>query len=121
MSDLTPAQKKAAMLIAGGATQRATAKSCSVSAQTMCGWMKLDAFRAELDGILAATEGDALRLLRSQKIHAVEALAASLDSKSPATKLAAAKAVLELTSKAPAPTATDARFTAIAAMLGATP
>ena len=120
MSDLTPAQKKAAIMIAAGATQRAAAKACSVSPQTMCGWMKLDAFRAELDGILAATEGDALRLLRSQKIRAVEALAASLDSKTPAVKLAAAKTVLELTSKS-APTTTDTRFTAIMTLLQGAP
>ena len=74
-------------------------------------------FQKGLDGLLSTVEAESTQLLRSQRLKAVDALTDLLDSKSPAVKLAAAKTVLELTSKSAPATALDTRFLAIAALL----
>ena len=120
MTTLTAKHQQAITLLASGKSQRQTAKAVGVSPQTITAWMKLDAFQKGLDGLLSTVEAESTQLLRSQRLKAVGALTDLLDSKTPAVKLAAAKTVLELTSKS-APTATDTRFLAIAALLqGAT-
>lgn len=62
--------------------------------------------------------GDTLQLLKAQRMRAAEALGELLESKAPAVRLAAARTVLELTSKAPAPgTGSEARYAAILALI----
>lgn len=114
---LTPSQRRAALMLASGASQNATAKAVKTSPQTMCAWMKLDAFKAEIDGHLSTVEGEALALLKGQRLKAVEALSELLESKAPAVRLAAARTVLELTSKNPPATGSEAKYTAILALL----
>ena len=119
-SGLSAKQRQAALLLAGGASKKSVAASVKVAAHTISQWCKLPPFQKELDAILSTVEAESTQLLRSQRLKAVDALTDLLDSKTPAVKLAAAKTVLELTSKS-APTATDTRFLAIAALLqGAT-
>ena len=60
-------------------------------------------------------------LAPDQRLRAVDALTSLLDSKTPAVKLAAAKTVLELTSKSAPATALDTRFTAIMTLLQGAP
>ena len=120
MSDLTAKQQQAVTLLASGKSQRQTAKAVGVSPQTITAWMKLDAFQKGLDGLLSTVEAESTQLLRSQRLKAVDALTDLLDSKTPAVKLAAAKTVLELTSKSPA-TASNSRFTAIMTLLQGAP
>ena len=117
MTTLTAKHQQAITLLASGKSQRQTAKAVGVSPQTITAWMKLDAFQKGLDGLLSTVEAESTQLLRSQRLKAVDALTDLLDSKSPAVKLAAAKTVLELTSKSAPATALDTRFLAIAALL----
>ena len=117
MTATTAKQQQAVTLLASGKSQRQTAKAVGVSPQTITAWMKLDAFQKGLDGLLSTVEAESTQLLRSQRLKAVDALTDLLDSKSPAVKLAAAKTVLELTSKSAPATALDTRFLAIAALL----
>src|SRR5574337_374974 len=112
MTATTAKQQQAVTLLASGKSQRQTAKAVGVSPQTITAWMKLDAFQKGLDGLLSTVEVESTQLLRSQRLKAVEALTDLLDSKAPAVKLAAAKTVLELTSKSAPATALDTRFTA---------
>ena len=121
MSDLTAKQQQAITLLASGKSQRQTAKAVGVSPQTITAWMKLDAFQKGLDGLLSTVEAESTQLLRSQRLKAVDALTDLLDSKTPAVKLAAAKTVLELTSKSAPATALDTRFTAIMTLLQGAP
>ncbi|MBH1978882.1 MAG: helix-turn-helix domain-containing protein [Comamonadaceae bacterium] len=121
MSDLTAKQQQAVTLLASGKSQRQTAKAVGVSPQTITAWMKLDAFQKGLDGLLSTVEAESTQLLRSQRLKAVGALTDLLDSKTPAVKLAAAKTVLELTSKSAPATALDTRFTAIMTLLQGAP
>ena len=121
MSDLTAKQQQAITLLASGKSQRQTAKAVGVSPQTITAWMKLDAFQKGLDGLLSTVEAESTQLLRSQRLKAVGALTDLLDSKTPAVKLAAAKTVLELTSKSAPATALDTRFTAIMTLLQGAP
>ena len=117
MTTLTAKHQQAITLLASGKSQRQTAKAVGVSPQTITAWMKLDAFQKGLDGLLSTVEAESTQLLRSQRLKAVDALTDLLDSKTPAVKLAAAKTVLELTSKSAPATALDTRFLAIAALL----
>lgn len=121
MSDLTAKQQQAVTLLASGKSQRQTAKAVGVSPQTITAWMKLDAFQKGLDGLLSTVEAESTQLLRSQRLKAVDALTDLLDSKTPAVKLAAAKTMLELTSKSAPATALDTRFTAIKTLLQGAP
>ena len=117
MTTLTAKHQQAITLLASGKSQRQTAKAVGVSPQTITAWMKLDAFQKGLDGLLSTVEAESTQLLRSQRLKAVDALTDLLDSKTPAVKLAAAKTVLELTSKSAPATALDTRFTAIMTLL----
>ena len=121
MTTLTAKQQQAITLLASGKSQRQTAKAVGVSPQTITAWMKLDAFQKGLDGLLSTVEAESTQLLRSQRLKAVDALTDLLDSKTPAVKLAAAKTVLELTSKSAPATALDTRFTAIMTLLQGAP
>ena len=121
MTTLTAKQQQAITLLASGKSQRQTAKAVGVSPQTITAWMKLDGFQKGLDGLLSTVEAESTQLLRSQRLKAVEALTDLLDSKTPAVKLAAAKTVLELTSKTNPATALDTRFTAIMTLLQGAP
>ena len=121
MTTLTAKQQQAITLLASGKSQRQTAKAVGVSPQTITAWMKLDAFQKGLDGLLSTVEAESTQLLRSQRLKAVGALTDLLDSKTPAVKLAAAKTVLELTSKSAPATALDTRFTAIMTLLQGAP
>lgn len=121
MPTLTTKQQQAITLLASGKSQRQTAKAVGVSPQTITAWMKLDAFQKGLDGLLSTVEAESTQLLRSQRLKAVDALTDLLDSKTPAVKLAAAKTVLELTSKSAPATALDTRFTAIMTLLQGAP
>ncbi|MGP1681270.1 MAG: helix-turn-helix domain-containing protein [Giesbergeria sp.] len=121
MTALTAKHQQAITLLASGKSQRQTAKAVGVSPQTITAWMKLDAFQKGLDGLLSTVEAESTQLLRSQRLKAVDALTDLLDSKTPAVKLAAAKTVLELTSKSAPATALDTRFTAIMTLLQGAP
>lgn len=121
MTTLTAKHQQAITLLASGKSQRQTAKAVAVSPQTITAWMKLDAFQKGLDGLLSTVEAESTQLLRSQRLKAVDALTDLLDSKTPAVKLAAAKTVLELTSKSAPATALDTRFTAIMTLLQGAP
>ena len=121
MTATTAKQQQAVTLLASGKSQRQTAKAVGVSPQTITAWMKLDAFQKGLDGLLSTVEAESTQLLRSQRLKAVDALTDLLDSKTPAVKLAAAKTVLELTSKSAPATALDTRFTAIMTLLQGAP
>lgn len=121
MTTLTAKQQQAITLLASGKSQRQTAKAVGVSPQTITAWMKLDGFQKGLDGLLSTVEAESTQLLRSQRLKAVEALTDLLDSKTPAVKLAAAKTVLELTSKSAPATALDTRFAAIMTLLQGAP
>lgn len=121
MTTTTAKQQQAVTLLASGKSQRQTAKAVGVSPQTITAWMKLDAFQKGLDGLLSTVETESTQLLRSQRLKAVDALTDLLDSKTPAVKLAAAKTVLELTSKSAPATALDTRFTAIMTLLQGAP
>ena len=121
MTTLTAKHQQAITLLASGKSQRQTAKAVGVSPQTITAWMKLDAFQKGLDGLLSTVEAESTQLLRSQRLKAVDALTDLLDSKTPAVKLAAAKTVLELTSKSAPATALDTRFTAIMTLLQGAP
>ena len=121
MTTLTAKHQQAITLLASGKSQRQTAKAVGVSPQTITAWMKLDAFQKGLDGLLSTVEAESTQLLRSQRLKAVGALTDLLDSKTPAVKLAAAKTVLELTSKSAPATALDTRFTAIMTLLQGAP
>lgn len=121
MTTLTAKHQQAVTLLASGKSQRQTAKAVGVSPQTITAWMKLDGFQKGLDGLLSTVEAESTQLLRSQRLKAVDALTDLLDSKTPAVKLAAAKTVLELTSKSAPATALDTRFTAIMTLLQGAP
>lgn len=121
MTAPTAKQQQAITLLASGKSQRQTAKAVGVSPQTITAWMKLDGFQKGLDGLLSTVEAESTQLLRSQRLKAVDALTDLLDSKTPAVKLAAAKTVLELTSKSAPATALDTRFTAIMTLLQGAP
>ena len=121
MTTLTAKHQQAITLLASGKSQRQTAKAVGVSPQTITAWMKLDGFQKGLDAILSTVEAESTQLLRSQRLKAVDALTDLLDSKTPAVKLAAAKTVLELTSKSAPATALDTRFTAIMTLLQGAP
>ena len=121
MTTLTAKHQQAITLLASGKSQRQTAKAVGVSPQTITAWMKLEPFQKGLDGLLSTVEAESTQLLRSQRLKAVDALTDLLDSKTPAVKLAAAKTVLELTSKSAPATAVDTRFTAIMTLLQGAP
>ena len=118
---LTAKQQQAALLLAGGTSKKAIAQTLKVAAHTVSAWCKLTAFNAALNQHLSAVEGEALQVLKAQRLKAAEALGELLDSKAPAVKLAAAKTILELTSKAAPLTSNDTRFTAVLALLESAP
>lgn len=117
-STLSPKQRQAALMLAGGTPKKAIASALKVAAHTISEWCKLPAFNEAVNQHLATVEGDTLQLLKAQRMRAAEALGELLESKAPAVRLAAARTVLELTSKAPAPgTGSEARYAAILALI----
>ena len=117
-STLSPKQRQAALMLAGGTPKKAIASALKVAAHTISEWCKLPAFNEAVNHHLATVEGDTLQLLKAQRMRAAEALGELLESKAPAVRLAAARTVLELTSKAPPPgTGSEARYAAILALI----
>ncbi len=70
---------------------------------------------------LSSVEGEALQVLKAQRLKAAEALGELLDSKAPAVRLAAARTVLEITASKAPPTEASAKFAAVLALLESTP
>ena len=94
---LTPKQRHAAALIASGQSQRQVAKTCGVTPQTMTTWAHTPAFGSHVECLLGAVEMQAQQALHGLRLGAVETLAQLLEGGSPATRLQAARLVLEAT------------------------
>lgn len=119
-STLTPKQAHAALMLASGASKKAVAVSLKVAAHAISQWCKLPSFNEAVNQNLASVEGEVLQTPKAQRLKTAEALGELLDSKAPAVRLAAARTVLEITSKAP-PTEASAKFAAVLALLESTP
>ena len=83
--------------------------------------VKLPAFNQAVNQHLSSVEGEALQVLKAQRLKAAEALGELLDSKAPAVRLAAARTVLEITASKSPPTEASAKFAAVLALLESTP
>lgn len=118
---LTPKQKQAALMLAGGTSKKVIAKGLGVAAHTVSAWVKLPAFNQAVNQHLSSVEGEALQVLKAQRLKAAEALGELLDSKAPAVRLAAARTVLEITASKAPPTEASAKFAAVLALLESTP
>jgi hypothetical protein len=108
-------------MLAGGTSKKAIAKGLGVAAHTVSAWVKLPAFTASVNQHLSSVEGEALQVLKAQRLKAAEALGELLDSKAPAVRLAAARTVLEITASKAPPTEASAKFAAVLALLESTP
>ena len=118
---LSPKQQQAALMLAGGTSKKAIAKGLGVAAHTVSAWVKLPAFTASVNQHLSTVEGEALQVLKAQRLKAAEALGELLDSKAPAVRLAAARTVLEITASKAPPIEASAKFAAVLALLESTP
>ena len=117
MASLTPKQLHAASLIASGQSQRQAAKTVGVSPQTRCGWARLPAFTAYVQGLLSTVHEETALSLTAHRLRAVEVLAHLMESGPPATRLQAVRLVLEATGT-PTPPADDGQhFHAVLALL----
>lgn len=115
LDSLTPKQQQAALMLAGGTSKKATAKGLGVAAHTVSAWVKLPAFNQAVNQHLSSVEGEALQVLKAQRLKAAEAL-----GEAPAVRLAAARTVLEITASKAPPTEASAKFAAVLALLEST-
>lgn len=114
MPSLTPRQLRAVSLLAQGKSQRQAARDVGVTAQTLCAWVKLPEFETQLQNLMGQSQAETLMMLRGQRIKALETINHLMDTAPAATRLQAARTILEATNTlppplapAPAPTAHD--------------
>ena len=114
MPSLTPRQLRAVSLLAQGKSQRQTARDIGVTPQTLCVWVKLPEFETQLQTLVGQSQAETLAMLRGQRIKALETINHLMDTAPAATRLQAARTILEATNTlppplapAPAPTAHD--------------
>lgn len=117
---LTPKKQHAALMLAGGTSKKTIAKGLEVAAHTASAWCKLPAFTASVNQHLSTVEGEALQVLKAQRLKAAEAFGELLDSKASAVRLAAARTVLEITASKVPPAEASAKFAAVLALLEST-
>lgn len=101
MAKLTPRQLDALQLIAAGQSQRQAAKAVGVSPQTMTAWRHLPEFENQLEALMAQAQAETLTMLRGQRIKALETINHLMDSAPAATRLQAARTVLEASATLP--------------------
>ena len=97
---LTLKQRRTIAAILTARTYEKAFKSVRISRQTFYNWLKLPAFKVELDKQLNAFTDSALDRLKGTTLDAVEALRGLLASENENVRLRAAQAVIEYTIKA---------------------
>jgi hypothetical protein len=95
---LTAAQRRAILALLAGADHAAAAASARKSVRTLRRWLKMDAFRTELERSSRAVMADAILTLQRGALRAASALVAMSGGELPpsASRVSAARAVLEL-------------------------
>lgn len=98
--NLTPAQETAVLvLVATGSTSEA-ATAAGVTDRSVRRWLSSDDFRAAYRAASRTAAGEALSRLLSAQNRAVETLVGCLTAQSPATRVRAARALLEVGARA---------------------
>ncbi len=102
---LTAKQRQAALMLASGASKKSTAETLKLAAHTISQWCKSPSFNDAVNQHLASVEGEAVQVLRAQKLRALDTLTSLMDEQNPPqVRLSAAQAALALpTPPEPAP------------------
>ena len=94
---LSTKQAKALFALADGKSQAETAKEVGVSAQTLCKWASLPEFQSLLQDIIAQRSMTADQYMQHKRMQAVRTLTSLMENAPPATRLRAARALLDYT------------------------
>ena len=94
---LSAKQLRAVLELANGKTQAETAKIVGVSPQTVCKWASMPEFQNLLQDLIAQRTMTADDYLQSKRMQAVRVLTSLMQNAPPATRLRAARALLDYT------------------------
>lgn len=94
--NLSPAQISGVMALVGSGSVKEAARAARVDERTVRRWLDRPAFRAEYRAAAREAAADGVSALLAAQRHAVAALVSGLDAESPATRVRAARALLEI-------------------------
>lgn len=97
LKPLSAKQLRAMLELANGKTQAETAKTVGVSPQTVCKWASMPEFQNLLQDLIAQRTMTADDYLQSKRMQAVRVLTSLMENAPPATRLRAARALLDYT------------------------
>ncbi len=97
LKPLSANQLRAVLELANGKTQAETAKIVGVSPQTVCKWASMPEFQNLLQDLIAQRTMTADDYLQSKRMQAVRVLTSLMENAPPATRLRAARALLDYT------------------------
>lgn len=98
--NLTPAQQRAVLSLVETGSTSAAAAAASVTPRSVRRWMADDTFRAAYRTASRTAAGEALSALLSAQSLAIETLVRCLTAESAATQVRAARALLEIGTRA---------------------
>lgn len=90
-------QVKAIFELANGKSQSETAKAVGVSPQTLCKWAAMPEFQNLVQDLIAQRNMTADEYMQHKRMQAVRTLTSLMENAPPATRLRAARALLDYT------------------------
>lgn len=94
---LSAKQLRAVLELANGKTQAQTAQIVGVSAQTLCKWASMPEFQNLVHDLVAQRSMTADEYMQHKRMQAVRTLTSLMENAPPATRLRAARALLDYT------------------------
>lgn len=94
---LSAKQLRAVLELANGKTQAQTAQIVGVSAQTLCRWAWMPEFQNLVQDLVAQRSMTADEYMQHKRMQAVRTLTSLMENAPPATRLRAARALLDYT------------------------
>jgi hypothetical protein len=94
---LSAKQLRAVLELANGETQAQTAQTVGVSPQTVCKWASLPEFQNLVQDLIAQRSMTADEYMQHKRMQAVRTLTSLMENAPPATRLRAARALLDYT------------------------
>ena len=97
LKPLSAKQLRAVLEMANGKTQAETAKIVGVSPQTLCKWASMPEFQNLVQDLIAQRSMSADEYMQHKRMQAVRTLTSLMENAPPATRLRAARALLDYT------------------------
>ena len=94
---LSAKQLRAVLELANGKTQAQTAQTVGVSPQTVCKWAAMPEFQNLVQDLIAQRSMTADEYMQHKRMQAVRTLTSLMENAPPATRLRAARALLDYT------------------------